>query len=305
MPEGVSTVSGEFDALFYFTYWVSLLIFMGVIGAGGFFVFTFRRRHPNERPKPIKDNKLVEMASIVIPTFLVLVVFTWGFKLYVKMNVPPPDAYEIQVRARQWSWEFQYPNGATSFGELHVPADRPVKLNMNSLDVLHSFFVPVFRVKMDVLPDRYTSVWFEATKAGSYYYFCTEYCRTAHSNMIGQVTVHSAADFEQALQDLQKDDLTPVERGEQLYSQQTCNVCHSVDGSAGVGPTFLGLFGNQRPLDDGSSVMADDNYLRESIMDPSAKVAEGFRAGAMPATYSSLPAEDIDALVAYIKSMEN
>ncbi len=146
-------------------------------------VIADKRRRPDELPKPVKDNKVVEMASVVLPTILVLVVFTWGFKAYVKLFTAPPDSYEIQVRARQWSWEFEYPNGSRSFGELHVPVDRPVRLVMNSQDVLHSFFVPAFRVKMDVLPNRYTSVWFQATKPGEFDLFCTEYCGTAHSGI--------------------------------------------------------------------------------------------------------------------------
>ncbi|GIV60136.1 MAG: cytochrome c oxidase subunit 2 [Rhodothermaceae bacterium] len=304
LPEPASTLAPELDGLFYFVYYASLLIFVGVVGAMAYFTFVYRRRRPDELPKPVKDNKVVEMASVVLPTILVLVVFTWGFKTYVKLYTAPPDAYEIQVRARQWSWEFEYPNGSRSFGELHVPVDRPVRLVMNSQDVLHSFFVPAFRVKMDVLPNRYTSVWFQATKQGEFDLFCTEYCGTAHSGMIGKVVAHSEADFQKWLQESQVGDLSPVERGELLYTQQTCNACHSVDGSAGVGPTFQGLFGRERPLEGGGTVLADEDYIRESIVNPAAKVAQGFNP-VMPASYASLPAEDIDALVAYIKSLGN
>ncbi|GIV57610.1 MAG: cytochrome c oxidase subunit 2 [Rhodothermaceae bacterium] len=302
LPDPASTLAPELDSLFYFVYYVSLLIFLGVILSMAYFTFVYRRRQADEMPAFTKDNKIVEMASVVIPTILVLVVFTWGFQLYVKLYTAPPDAYEIQARARQWSWEFEYPNGSRSFGELHVPADRPVRVVMNSQDVIHSFFIPAFRVKMDVLPNRYTSVWFQATKEGEYDLFCTEYCGTAHSGMIGKVIVHNEAGFRQWLQESQTGDMTPVERGQLLYTQQTCNACHSVDGTPGVGPTFKGLFGRQRPLEGGGTVLADEDYIRESIVNPMAKVAQGFNP-VMPPSYGSLPAEDLDALVAYIKSL--
>ncbi len=302
LPEGASALTPEWDGLFYFVYYVSLIIFVGVVGAMIYFAFVYRRRKPEERPAFVKDNKMIEMASVVIPTILVLIVFTWGFKTYVRMNVAPPDAYQIQVRAQQWSWTFEYPNGAQSVGEVHVPVDRPVQMVMSSADVIHSFFVPAFRVKMDVLPNRYTSVWFHATKTGEYQIFCTEYCGTAHSNMLAKVIVEPEADFQKWLQESQSTDLTPVERGEQLYKQQTCNACHSTDGSPGVGPTFKGLFGKERPLEGGGTVVADENYIRESILDPTAKVAQGFNP-IMPASFGSLPPEDIDALVAFIKSL--
>ncbi|RMF61526.1 MAG: cytochrome c oxidase subunit II [Bacteroidetes bacterium] len=302
LPDPASTLAPELDSLFYFVYYVSLLIFLGVILSMAYFTFVYRRRQADEMPAFTKDNKIVEMASVVIPTILVLVVFTWGFQLYVKLYTAPPDAYEIQARARQWSWEFEYPNGSRSFGELHVPADRPVRMVMNSQDVIHSFFIPAFRVKMDVLPNRYTSVWFQATKEGEYDLFCTEYCGTAHSGMIGKVIVHNEAGFQQWLQESQTGDMTPVERGQLLYTQQTCNACHSVDGSAGVGPTFKGLFGKQEQLEGGGTVLADEDYIRESIVNPTAKVVKGYNP-VMPASYGSLPAEDLDALVAYIKSL--
>ncbi|WP_456427909.1 cytochrome c oxidase subunit II [Rhodocaloribacter sp.] len=304
LPEGASALASEWDGLFYFVYYVSLIIFVGVVSAMIYFAFVYRRRQAEERPAFVKDNKMIEMASVVIPTILVLIVFTWGFKTYVRMNVAPPDAYQIQVRAQQWSWTFEYPNGAQSVGEVHVPVDRPVQMMMSSTDVIHSFFVPAFRIKMDVLPNRYTSVWFHATKQGEFQIFCTEYCGTAHSNMLGKVIVQSEADFQKWLQESQATDLTPVERGEQLYVQQTCNACHSTDGSPGVGPTFKGLFGSERALEGGGTVVADENYIRESILNPTAKVAQGF-SPIMPASFGSLPAEDIDALVAYIKSLSN
>lgn len=304
MPESASTMAPEVDALFYFVYWISVFIFFGVVSAMGFFVLMYRRRAAEEIPKKIKDSKVVEMASIVIPTFLVLVVFTWGFRVFVKLYTAPPDAYEIQVRAKQWVWEYEYPNGKKVFGDLVVPANRPVRLNMSSEDVLHSFFVPEFRVKMDVLPNRYTSVWFEATKADTFQVFCTEYCGSQHSAMIGKAIALRNTEFNTWLQE--SDNMTPAEQGALLYTQLNCVACHSNDGTVGapyVGPTLRALAGSQRPFTDGTSAEADDNYLREAILQPMAKVVQGYPP-AMPATYSSLEAAQVDALIAYIKSLE-
>jgi len=303
LPEGASTLSPEFDSLFYFVVIVSTLIFLGVVGGMLYFSFVYRRRNEAEMPEPVHDNKLIEMASVVIPTVLSLIVFTWGFKMYVKMYVAPPDSYQVHVRAQQWSWEFDYPNGTKSIGELHVPEGRPVRLIMNSKDVIHSFFVPAFRVKMDVLPNRYTSVWFNATKTGEFDIFCAEYCGTAHSKMLGKVVVQSESDFTNWLASSQKGSQTPVEHGQTLFTQMTCNACHTIDGSPLVGPSFKGLFGHEVKLADGSTITADENYIRESILQPGAKVVNGY-SPIMPATYSTMASEDVDALIAYIKTLK-
>ena len=303
LPERASTMAGEVDALFYFIYWVSVVLFIGVMGAMVFFMYKYRRRSEADRPAPIKESKLIEASWIIVPTILVFIVFTWGFKTFIKLGVAPPNAYEINVRALKWAWQFEYPNGAVS-NELHVPVSRPVKLRMSSSDVLHSFFVPEFRVKHDVVPNRYTYVWFEATRQDTFQVYCTEYCGTRHSYMLAPVIVQSQDEFNQWLaESLVDESATPAERGALLYQQQACNGCHSLDGAAGVGPTFQGLFGAQRVFTDGATATADENYLRESILQPNAKVVQGF-GPVMPAAYGGLSEEELSALIAFIQEQQ-
>ncbi len=301
LPENASTYAGDVDALFYFIYWVSVVLFILVIGAMVYFAYKYRRRSEADRPQPIKESKLVEASWVVVPTILVAIVFTWGFQVFIKMGVAPPNAYEITVRASKWNWLFEYPNGARS-NELHVPVSRPIKLKMSSIDVLHSFFVPAFRTKQDVVPNRYTYVWFEATRQDTFQVMCTEYCGQQHSTMLSQVVVQSQGDFNTWLaENLIDESATPAERGELLYNQQGCFACHSLDGTTGSGPTFQGLSGSQRAFTDGTTATADANYLREAIINPAAQVVQGF-APVMPGQYgTTLTAEEIDALVAYIQ----
>lgn len=301
LPDSASTVSGDVDALFYFILWVSTVLFVGVIGTMVLFAWKYRRRSAQDRPQPVKENKVVEATWIIVPFILVSVVFVWGFKVFLELGVAPPNSYEIDVRARKWSWLFEYPNGVQS-SELHVPVNRPVKLRMSSEDVTHSFFVPAFRVKADVFQGRYSYVWFEATKRDTFYVACAEYCGTAHSQMLTPVVVHSQDNFEGWLADNALDaDMTPAERGQRIYMQQGCFACHSVDGSAMTGPTFQGLAGSVRVFTDGTTAEADDNYLRTAIVNPAAEIVQGYDA-LMPGTYSELSAESIDALVAFIQA---
>jgi cytochrome c oxidase subunit 2 len=301
LPEATSTLAPEVDALFYFVLWASVVLFVLVVLGIVVFTLKFRRRHAAERPEPFEENKLLEISWIVVPTILVLIIFVWGFRVYVRLLVAPAEAYQVQVTARMWSWVFTYPNGASSTGELHVPADRPVKLVMSSQDVIHSLFIPNFRVKHDVLPNRYTSVWFEATKPGTYPIYCTEYCGTQHSGMLARVVVESQDVFDRWLEEAGAGagDLSPAQFGERLYQQQGCQACHSLDGTAVIGPTFQGLFGRTETMQDGSSMPVDENYLRESILQPRAHVVQGYQP-VMP-DYSGLGEEQVNALVAFIK----
>ena len=301
LPDGASTLSPEVDSLFYFVTWASAILFAGVLAAIVYLAFRYRRRHPGEVPTPVEPSKLIEITWIVLPTVLVLIVFNWGFKLFIRQGVSPPDAYEIQVRAAQWKWDFEYPNGTVVTDEVHVPVDRPVRFVMSSVDVLHSLFVPEFRVKHDVLPDRYTSVWFEATRTDTFTVFCTEYCGLDHSGMLATLVVDSQGDFEAWLSEAgAAEDLPLPELGANLYEQQMCVQCHSLDGSAGIGPTFQGLFGSTETLSDGSVVQVDENYLRESILEPGAAVVEGYQ-NVMPAAYGSLSERQISALITFIR----
>ncbi len=305
LPVDASTLAGEVDALFYFTYWVGVVIFAAVIAAVIFFVIKYRRRHANERTERVQESYLLELTWIVIPTILTMVVFTWGFQVFIKMGVAPPDAYEITVRGKKWSWEFEYPNGAVAVNELRVPVNQSVRLVMSSEDVIHSVFIPAFRVKHDVLPNRYTAIWFEATKTGEYPLFCTEYCGTQHSGMLSKVFVLEREQFDDWIGSSGEnfDDMTLEEYGEVLYTQQACIGCHSIDGTRIVGPSLKGIYNVQRDFDDGTSAMGDENYLREAILDPAVKIVAGYQ-NQMPPSYSSLTERDVSALIAYIKQQQ-
>jgi len=304
LPEAASSFAGEVDALFNFVLVVSAILFVAVVGTMIYFVIRYRRRSHSFVPVPEKEGKMLEVVSIVFPTILVLILFTWGFQVFITLSTAPPDSYEITVRGKQWFWEFEYPNGVVTANEMYVPLNRPIRLKMSADDVLHSFYVPAFRVKHDVIPNRYTTVWFEATSVGEYRIYCTEYCGTLHSAMLGTVHVVTEAEFDAWLQS-QNQDLPPIELGEKTFTQYSCNACHAIDGNRLVGPPLNGLFGTTRILADGSTVAVDDSYLKESIINPNAKVVEGFAPGLMPASLAaSLTARQIDGLVEYIKSLE-
>ncbi|MES3629878.1 MAG: cytochrome c oxidase subunit II [Longimonas sp.] len=308
LPEAASTVAAEIDGLFYFVYWASAIIFVGVVAAMVYFAYKYRRRDPNDRPELVEESRLLEISWIVIPTILVLLVFTWGFQAYITLGTAPPNAYEIQGEAYSYGWSFVYPNGAETTDELNVPADRPVKINLSSRegDVIHSFFVPQFRVKQDVLPNRYSAVWFEANQTGTFELFCTEYCGTGHSAMIGDVNVMPQDEFDEWVDGavLDEDAMSLAELGELQFQRNGCQGCHSIDGSDGVGPTMQGLHGRDRDLQDGRTVEADENYLRQMIVEPTSQVVEGYRAGIMP-SFAHLDERQVTALVEYIKSLDD
>lgn len=304
LPEAASSIAPEVDGLFLFVTGVSLLLLAGVTGAILYFVYRHRRQHPDERPAPVEESRILEVSWIVVPTILVLLVFNWGFKSYVKMNTTPSGTYEIQVRAQQWNFLFEYPNGVTS-DTLYVPKGEEVKMRMSSSDVLHGFFIPAFRVKYDILPNRYTSVWFESTKKGDYDLFCTEYCGTGHSDMSKTVRVVSQSKFQQWLEKKKTPTDIPLPKlGERLYSQQGCQGCHSLDGSRMTGPSFQGLYGQTDHEIEGGTVTVDENYLRESILQPEAKIVKGYP-NVMPGQYSSLSEKEISGLVAFIKEQSD
>ena len=303
LPEQASTLAPTIDWLFNFVNLVSLILFLLVVGGMLFFAYRYRRRSPNERPAPIKESKWLEASWIVVPTILVLMVFTWGFKGYIELNVSPPDAYEIQVTAYQWGWNFVYPEGFSTAGEIYVPVGRPVRILMSSTDVLHSFFIPAFRVKQDVLPDRYSSVWFEATKTGVYDIFCTEYCGTSHSAMLGKVHVVDQNTFNDWVAGGGGAGEVGPEWGAVLAGQNGCLACHSIDGSSMVGPTWKGLFGKEGHPTSAGPVTVDENYLREAILQPGAKIVQGYQ-NVMPANYSTLSDDKLNSLIAYIKTLQ-
>jgi cytochrome c oxidase subunit II len=305
LPPARSTFAGEVDALFNFINVVSLILLVGITITIIYFAIRYRRRSDDDTTPLITHNSKLEITWSVIPLILVMIVFGWGYSGYLTLTNAPDDAYEIRVIGKSWLWEFHYQDGQTSVNELHVPENRPVKLIMSSDDVLHSFYVPDFRVKMDVIPNRYTSVWFEATEPGESVIYCAEYCGTAHSQMLATVHVHTQDDFDLWLEagETIDEDLTPVELGRQLVERQGCLACHSTDGATLMGPTFLEIMGRDRLLTDGTTVTIDENYIRQSILEPNTQVADGFPA-VMPSYAGSLSDRQIDAIIEYLKTLD-
>jgi len=306
-PQG-STISGSVDSLFHFILVTSTIFFLIIVLGALYFVLRYRKRANTAvqlTSGPTHSTKL-ELLWTIIPTILVFIVFLWGFKTYLRMHVVPGDALKIKVTAQKWFWSFDYTkSGAKSLNELVVPVGKPVELTMSSTDVIHSFYVPGFRIKMDVLPNRYTVTWFEATNAGVYDLFCAEYCGTGHSEMIGKVRAVGEREFSQWLEASSSsgEGMPLADYGAKLYSSKACVTCHTIDGTVKVGPSFKGLFGTQQVMVDGKRVLVDENYLRESILNPMAKVVAGFQP-VMPSFQGLLNDKDIDALVEYIKSLQ-
>ena len=300
-PEQASTLASRVDDLFFFLVAVSVL-FAGLIFVLILvFAIKYRRRNDDERPAAISGNLYLEILWTTVPLALTMVMFVWGAKLFFVTYYPPSDALEITVVAKQWMWKVQHPEGQAEINELHIPAGRPVKLVMTSQDVIHDFFVPAFRVKKDVLPGRYTTVWFEATQPGSYHLFCAQYCGTQHSGMVGRIIVMQPSDF-QAWLSGGTALVSMASAGEKLFQQLGCASCH-LSNDSGRGPSLVGLFGKKVSLRGGRSVTADETYIRESILTPQAKVVAGFQA-IMP-TFKGLISEDgIMQILAYVKSLK-
>lgn len=304
MPEAASTFAADTDGLFYFIYWVSLFFFALIVGAMCWFAWKYRYIEGTvEKTSPIRGNHKLEIFWSAIPTLLLLFVFAWGFKGYMHSAVPPDNAMNIRVIGMKWSWSLTHPNGGTDGNRLVVPVNTPIRLTMSSEDVLHSFYVPAFRIKRDVLPDRYTVQWFESEQLGTHHIFCTEYCGTGHSSMIGTVEVVSREDYDAYVATLAGcgDGESLAECGERYYTRSGCNACHSVDGSRLVGPSWLGIAGSPRPGSD--SGVADENYLRQSIYEPNTYIVEGYQANQMPTYAGRMDEDELNALIAYIQSL--
>ena len=305
MPEPASTGAPAVDNLFHFILWLSVFFFALIVGLMVLFVVRYRRRAGREEPEPSPShNVALEVTWTVIPLLLVFVIFVWGFKVFLDLNTPPANSYEVLVTGQKWKWLFTYPNGHVD-ENLHVPIDTPIRLVMTSEDVIHSFYVPAFRIKRDVVPGRYAKAWFRATRAGEYQVFCAEYCGTGHSDMGTHVVVHEPGGFERWMTEVADflNKLPPAEAGERLFKARGCAQCHSVDGAAGVGPTLKGVFGHAVPLADGRSVTADEDYVRESILEPQAKVVAGFQP-VMPTYKGKLKDQEITAIAEYMKTLK-
>ena len=302
IPDSASTLSWKVDALYFYLSGVTVFFTLLISAILIFFVIRYRRRTPYEIPRPIAGSHKLETLWTVIPFVIAMTMFAWGARLYFEQYRPPQNAIEIYVVGKQWMWKIQHSTGQREINELHIPVGRKVKLIMTTEDVIHDFFVPAFRMKADVVPGRYVTEWFEATKAGTYHLFCAEYCGMNHSGMIGSVVVMEPREFDNWLSG-NAGNTTPAVAGQQLFQSLGCVSCHGANGEGGRGPGLVGLFGRQVQLNTGQSVKADEAYLRESIINPQAKLVAGF--GPIMPTFQGQVSEDqLVQLLAFIKSLQ-
>lgn len=326
MPPDGTAVAGEVNKLYEFLLVSSVISFILVVGGMCYFMIKYRRKSANDKTAYITHNHTLEFLWSFIPFVIFMVVFVWGWVVYNEMRKFPENSLEVHVVAKKWEWRFIYKNGKEVVNGLDssnnkipatmvVPVGRPVKLIMASekvnpqdlIDraVIHSFFVPGFRIKQDVVPGRYTTLGFTAEKEGLYNVFCAEYCGTNHSGMRGLVKVVSQEEFDQWLaSDGASAGISLADKGKALFSQKACAGCHSLDGSRIVGPTFKALWGRNEALEGGTSVIVDENYVRESILQPNAKIVKGFPAGVMPTFAGQLTDDDIKSIIEFIKTIK-
>ena len=300
-PPNASTIASEMDVLFFFI--VAVCAFFTILVTALIVVFTvkYKRQHPDAVGANIHGSLALELTWTFIPFVLSMVMFAWGASLFYRLAVPPPDAMEIFVVGKQWMWKVQHPEGVREINEMHVPINRNIRVTIGSEDVLHDYSIPAFRVKMDAVPGKLTTMWFNATTPGTYHIFCAEYCGTKHSGMIGQVIAMTPQDY-QAWLGGGRSTGTAAQNGDRLFTDLACITCHKNE-STGRGPSLLGVFGSQVELTDGRKVIADENYLRESIMNSQAKVVKGYQ-GIMPAFQGMVSEENLMQLIAYIKTLK-
>ena len=303
-PEQASTIAPQTDALLLFLLGVSLFFSLLIAGLIVYFMVRYRRRPGVDHAPDVHGSLALEGAWTVIPFVIAMAMFFWGASIFATIQHAPTDALPINVVGRQWMWKLQHLEGRREINELHVPVGRPVKLTMTSEDVIHSFYVPAFRIKQDAVPGRYSTVWFEATKPGTYHLFCAEYCGTLHSGMIGWIVALEPAAFEAWLAGQEPGAATvPVAvAGEAIFRAQACGTCHRADGG-GQGPALNGLFGKPVRIQSGETVVADEGYIRESILNPQAKIVAGYQP-VMPTFQGLLAEEDVMRLIAYVKSLK-
>jgi cytochrome c oxidase subunit 2 len=298
-PARASTGAGNVDALYIFLLLLSGFMCLAIFSMIVVFALRYRRQHGHEAEQ-IEGSTALEITWSVVPLGIFLVIFAWGAFIFFQERTPPRDASEIYVVAKQWMWKLEHVEGQREINELHVPVGRDVKMIMTSQDVIHSFYIPAFRIKQDVLPGRYTTAWFRATKPGVYHLFCAEYCGSQHSGMIGQIVVMEPAQYEAWLSGGSSSG-SLASNGESIFQQLGCVTCHRSD-TQGRGPNLAGIFGKPVQLEDGLTVVADENYVRESILSPSAKVVKGFKP-IMPVFQGLVSEEQLTELVAYVKSL--
>lgn len=321
LPDQASTFAQDVDKLHFFVILTTFFMSTAVGLTAIFFFVRYRRRSETQTTPHIEPKAWIELLFIGVPGFFFVLWFIIGFREYIRQETPPADCMDVYVMAKQWMWKFSYSDGPNSVNVLRVPAGRDVRLLMTSRDVIHSFFVPEFRVKQDVLPGRYTQTWFNATTPGRYQILCAEYCGVGHSIMRGEVIVLRPQDYEDWVQAQRrglssKQDAAPtsmdfnppqgnlVDQGRRVAAEQGCLKCHTTDGTRHIGPTWLDLYHRREKLNDGTFIDADEAYLTRSMMDPALEVVAGFQP-VMPSYEGRLTAPETAALVEYIKSLQS
>ncbi|HYS09812.1 MAG TPA: cytochrome c oxidase subunit II [Myxococcales bacterium] len=321
LPEQASTFARDVDNLHYFVILTTFVMSTAVGLTAIFFFIRYRRRSETQTTPHIEPKAWMEALFVGVPLIIFTAWFFLGYREFVRQYTPPIDSMDVYVMGKKWMWKFAYPDGPNSINVLRVPAGQNVRLLMTSRDVIHSFYVPEFRVKMDVLPGRYTQLWFNATTPGRYQIFCAEYCGAGHSIMRGEVIVLKPQEYEdwyssqkRGLADRQDGqptalDFAPplgnlVDQGKRVAADQGCLKCHTTDGTRHIGPTWLDLYGRREKLSDGSVVVVDEAYMTESMMEPAAKIVEGFQP-VMPSFQGKMTAPETAAVVEFIKSLQS
>ncbi|REJ84168.1 MAG: cytochrome c oxidase subunit II [Acidobacteria bacterium] len=303
LPPQASTVAGDVDLLTLVWTLISFAVGTLIVVVMIYLAVRYRRRAVNEVGGAEVHAPMVEIVSMLIPFIISMGMFVWGTKVFVDLKRPPADAVEYFAFGKQWMWKFQHPNGLREINNFTIPVDTPIKVTMTSEDVIHSFFIPAFRVKQDVVPGRYTTVWFEATQTGQFRQLCAEYCGSEHSLMGGIVTVLEQDEYQAWLNGEQFErTTTPSSSGEQLFTSLACSTCH-LSGDSNRGPALHGLPGSEVQLASGETVIADDAYLRESILEPRAKLRQGY-VPLMPTFEGQVSEEQLHDLIAFIKTIE-
>jgi cytochrome c oxidase subunit 2 len=306
MPPQGSAYAGEVDFVYMGIFWLCAVMFIGIAGAAAYFSWRYRFKPGRVTPHDTHNTKL-EIIWTVAPSILCVGIFFWGLNGYMKYAVAPGEAMEIQITAKKWLWQFEYPDSTRTVNELHIPINKPVKFIMTSEDVIHDFFVPDMRVKHDIIPGRYTEIWFTPTVLGKHRFTCAEYCGKGHSDMNGFLTVDNDADYAKFLEtggtewEEYKDHMD--QWGKIQYERNGCSTCHTIDGKTSKGPTWKGIWGQMVKLNNGTSVLVDEAYVRESMLFPQAKIVDGFQP-IMPTFNGLLRENQIKGLVAFIKSLQ-
>lgn len=305
-PTAATEIAAQWDNLYGFLLVSSAIACAILIGGMIYFALKYKRRTENDKTPYISHNTFLEFLWSFIPLVIFLAIFGWGWYIYHQMRAMPENALEIHVRGKQWAWEMEYKSGVKTSNLIVAPINKDVKLIMTSIDVLHSFYVPSFRIKQDVVPGMYTALWFRADKLGEFHVFCTEYCGTEHSGMLATLKIVTQEEYDRWLEEESQFSTLPlVKRGEKLFQIKACNSCHSVaDASTKVGPTLYKKFGTQETLVDGTTVTFDENYLRDSIMNPNRQIVKGFGPNIMPAFQGQLSEAELTALVEYVKGLK-